>query len=148
MSPEERTPADDEMLAMAYADGELSGSVREEFEARLGREPLLAREVAAQQGLYLLARHAAGPEPMDHEWSRIERSGLQRAGLGLSWTLVVIGSLALCSWAIVEELRSHLPLLPKISIAMLTAGLAGLFLLTLKNRLRTLPYDPYTQVKR
>jgi anti-sigma factor RsiW len=148
MSPEERPPSDDHLLAMAYADGELSGSVRAEFEARLARDAALAREVTAQQRLHVLARQAAGPEPMDHEWNRIERSSVQRSGLGLAWALIVAGSLGLLGWAVSEELRSGLPIVPKISLAMLMAGLAALFLLTLRNRLRTMPYDPYTQVKR
>lgn len=148
MSREDRPPSDDQILAMAYADGELAGSARTEFEVRLARDAALAREVTAQKRLHVLARHAAGPEPMDHEWDRIARSGAQRTGLGLSWALIVIGSLGLSGWAVAEELSSGLPLLPKISIALLVAGLVSLFLLTLRNRLRTIPYDPYTQVKR
>lgn len=148
MSQEDRPPSDDQILAMAYADGELAGSARAEFEARLAGDAALALEVAAQKRLHVLARHAAGPEPMDHEWDRIARSGVQRAGLGLAWTLILIGSLGLLAWAVVEELRSNLSLVPKISIALLLAGLTALFLLTLRNRLRTMPYDPYTQVKR
>ena len=148
MSREDRPPSDDQILAMAYADGELAGAARAEFEARLSRDILLAREVAAQKRLHVLARQAAGPEPMDHEWSRIERSSVHRSGRGLAWTMIVVGSLGILGWSVAEELRSGLPIVPKISIAMLMAGLVVLFLLTLRNRLRTMPFDPYTQVKR
>ena len=148
MSRDDRPPSDDQILAMAYADGELAGTARAEFEARLSRDSALAREVAAQQRLHVLARLAAGPEPMDHEWKRIERSSLHRSGLGLAWTMIAVGSLGLLAWAVAEELRSGLPLVPKISIALLMAGLVALFLITLRNRLRTMPLDPYTQVKR
>jgi len=148
MRLEERPPSDDQILAMAYADGELAGNARAEFEARMSHDAALAREVVAQQRLHVLARHAAGAEPMDHEWDRIERSRLNRSGRGLAWTLIVTGSAGILFWAVVEELRSGLPLVPKISIALLFAGLAALFLITLRNRLRTMPYDPYAQVKR
>ncbi len=148
MRLEERPPSDDQILAMAYADGELAGTARVEFEARMSRDASLAREVVLQQRLHVLARHAAGSEPMDHEWDRIERSRLHRSGRGLAWTMIVAGSAGILAWAVVEELRSGLPLVPKISIALLLAGLAALFLITLRNRLRTMPYDPYSQVKR
>jgi hypothetical protein len=98
--------------------------------------------------LHVLARQAAGPEPMDHEWARIARSPVHRAGLGLAWTSIVIGSLGTLAWAVTEELSSGLPPVAKISITLLVAGLCVLFLLTLRNRLRTIPFDPYNQVKR
>jgi len=148
MSREDRPPSDDQILAMAFADGELEGAARIEFEARLARDPALALEVTAQKRLHLLAREAAGPEPMDHEWKRIESSRAHRSARGLAWTLIATGSFGLAGWAIAEELRSGLPVVPKISIALLLAGLAMLFLITLRNRLRTMPYDPYTQIKR
>jgi hypothetical protein len=148
MNREERLPSDDQILAMAYSDGELSGAALVEFEMRIAREPALACEVTAQKRLHLLARHAAGPEPMDHEWNRIERSAVHRTGLGLAWSLILVGSLGLLGWGVAEELSSGLPLVPKISIALLIAGLGAFFLITLRNRLRTIAYDPYTQVKR
>jgi hypothetical protein len=148
MIREERPPPDDQLLAMAYADGEIAGAARAEFEQRMQREPRLGREVAVQQRLHVLARHAAGPEPMDHEWARIARSHVQRTGVGFAWAAIVAGSVGLLVWGIAEELNSGLPLVPKISIALLSVGLVALFLLTLRNRLRTLPYDPYTEIKR
>jgi hypothetical protein len=148
MIREERPPPDDQLLAMAYADGEIAGAARAEFEQRMQLEPRLGREVAVQQRLHVLARHAAGPEPMDHEWARIARSRVQRTGVGFAWASIVAGSVGLLVWGIAEELSSGLPLLPKISIALLSVGLVALFLLTLRNRLRTLPYDPYTEIKR
>jgi anti-sigma factor RsiW len=151
MSRDERVPSpasNDEVLAMAYADGELSGSARAELEARLAVEPALAREVAAQQRLHLLARHAVGPEPMDHEWKRIARSPVQRVGVRAAWASIVIGALGVVGWAAVQELCSELPPVLKVSLALLAAGLVTMFLLTLRNRLRTLPYDPYDQVQR
>jgi hypothetical protein len=85
---------------------------------------------------------------MDHEWARIARSSVQRTGVGFAWASIVAGSLGLLGWGIAEELRSGLSIVPKVSIALLSIGLVALFLLTLRNRLRTLPYDPYTEIKR
>ena len=148
MSAEERPPTRDQLLAMAFADDELTPQARREFEARLAHEPLLAREVIELQQLEILARHAAGPEPIDHEWSRIARSPAQRFGLKLAWALVVIGGLGLCAWALFELCACELSLLPKLLALALVSGLAILLVLTLRARARTRPFDPYTEIKR
>jgi hypothetical protein len=144
----EREPTSDELLAMAYVDGELDAPARVAFEERLVREPRLAKEVTELRSLELLARHAAGPEPQDHEWNRITRSGAQRVLAPLAWTLIVLGALGLAGWCLWTELTCGLALVPKVGVLALTLGLFLLLALNVRNRLRTLPFDPYTQVKR
>lgn len=148
MSGVEREPTQDELSAMAYVDGELAPPEMRAFESRMQRDAALAREVAELRGLAVLARHAAGPEPMDFEWERIARSSAQRTGVSIAWTLIVVASLGLLAWGVYEELCSSLALAPKILITALIAGLALLLYITAKNRMRTLPFDPYTKVKR
>ena len=94
----EREPSADELLAMAYADGELLGTERAHFEQRLAAEPALAREVAQLKRLEVLARHAAPPEPMDHEWERLARSGGQRGLWSAGWLFFGAGVLGLAAW--------------------------------------------------
>lgn len=146
--PEERAPSRDELLAMAYADGELGPDERRAFESRLAAEPALAREVAELRSLELLARHAAGPEPIDHEWRRIEASPLTRASLALAWTAIGVGALALAGWATLAVARSGLDRTAKLGLAALGLGFAVLLLLALRARLRTRRYDPYREVRR
>jgi anti-sigma factor RsiW len=146
--PEPSEPTKDELLAMAYVDGELSGAERAAFDERLAREPLLAREVAELRSLELLSRHAAPPEPADHEWSRLARSPLSRTLGPLSWALIAIGTLGLGIWSIVRLARAELSLVPKVLALALVAGVVLRLLLALRQRARTLPYDPYTRVKR
>ena len=43
---------------------------------------------------------------------------------------------------------SDMPAIPKILLAGLCGGALVLFLVTLRGRLRTLPYDPYTEIER
>jgi anti-sigma factor RsiW len=148
MNPSEREPTQDELLAMAYADGELADEARRTFEERLQREPALAREVTALEKLDLLARHAVGPEPMDAEWGRLQHEPLQRAALGLGWSLLFVGGLTGAGWLVLALFRSGFSTPLKIVLAALLIGLVLLFLLTLRARRRTLPYDPYTDVKR
>ena len=147
--PPDNAPSQDELLAMAYADGELDEASRLAFEARLSTEPDLAREVAEYQSLAILARGAAPPEPMDYEWQRLAEDPIQRAGNGAGWALVVTGVLGLSGWATVAILRSEqLETLPKMLVLGLMGGMVALFLTTAHARIRTLPFDRYKGVER
>ena len=72
-------PTRDELLAMAFFDGELAPEARAEFEARLADDADLRRQVAELKELDVLARNAAPREPMDHEWAALERDVLGHA---------------------------------------------------------------------
>src|SRR5262245_41563902 len=133
---------------MAYADGELEPSQRSAFELRLAAEPALRREVARFQRLALLARQTSPPEPADHEWAALERELVHRGGRRLGLLLVAVGSAGLGAWGCAALCACGLGLWPKILSIALLAGLLLLFLVALRARLRTLPYDPYSQVKR
>lgn len=141
-------PTRDQLLAMAYADGELEAAARAEFERRLAREPALRSEVAAQQELALLARAAAPKEPLDHEWEALAREPLQRGVLGLGWSLLVAGVVGGVVYAAVGLARSDAPLGLKLVLAALAGGLALLFGAVLRARLRTQHLDPYRKVQR
>jgi anti-sigma factor RsiW len=147
-STSEREPTRDELLAMAYVDGELAPDACRELEARLAREPDLAREVSAQKRLAVLAREVAPPEPADHEWRRIERSRTHRGLFVLAWALIAVGGVGLAVFGEFELVESTANAWLKVLITVLCAGLLLLFGLTLRNRLRTKGLDPYTEVKR
>lgn len=146
--PTEREPSRDELLAMAYADGELDSEARAEIEQRMATEPALAREVAQLQGLEVLARRMAPAEPKDHEWERLRSELLHSTGTTLAWILTVVGALGLALLGLVGLLSSDLAPILKLCLGVLVGGLALLLALTLRARLRTLPYDPYTKVER
>lgn len=142
-------PGREWLQAMAYADGELAGPERAEFEALLATRPDLQREVAQLRRLQALGRQMAGPEPMDFEWRRLEGELVHRAGLGLGFALLLIGAAALivlAGWGIATDPD----LSPSARLAL--GGLLGGFLVLLgvhaRARLRSLPYDPYTEIRR
>jgi anti-sigma factor RsiW len=145
---EDPTPSPDELLAMAYVDGELDAAARTVFEMRLGREPLLAREVAAQRRLEVLARSAAPLEPEDHEWARMARSKGRRFGFLLAWAMIVIGILGVTCLCEVELLQSHAPLSLKVFVTLIVAGGILLLALVARGRVRTRSFDPYLEVRR
>jgi len=141
-------PTRDQLLAMAYADGELEAAARAEFERRLAREPGLRSEVAALQELALLARAAAPREPLDHEWEALAREPLQRGVLGLGWSLLVAGVVGGLVFGALGLAESDAPLGLKLVLAALAGGLALLFGAVLRARLRTQHLDPYRKVQR
>ena len=148
MSAADRHPSRDELLAMAYVDDELDPAERARFEARLADEPRLALRVSEFQRIEVLARQVAPPEPADHEWSRLGAEPARRAGLGLGWGLVVGGTALLIGWSLVQILAPDAPLAARLSVPAIVAGLAILLATRLRDRLRTRPHDPYTEVKR
>ena len=148
MTSREREPTRDELLAMAYADGELAEEARRGFEARLATEPQLLREVAELKKLEVMARRTAPPEPMDFEWRRLEKEAVHAGGTRLAFTLMAVGAVGGSSWITFELMRSEMGAVSKTFLALTLVGLVVRFLLTLRARLRTLPYDPYTEVER
>ncbi len=141
-------PSRDELLAMAYVDGELDENARRDFELRLAAEAPLALEVAELRQLAVLARQVAPPEPMDSEWDRLEKEWLHTGGRSFSLLLTAAGVIGLFLWGVYAAATASFGLVPRVLLVALLVGLAGLFLVTLRARLRTLPYDPYTKVKR
>jgi anti-sigma factor RsiW len=144
----EREPTRDELLAMAWVDGELAGEERESFERRLAEEEALRREVGELQRLALLARASRPCEPMDFEWARLRRDPLQRTAVVLGFALLALGVLGLSVLALVALETAHVPLLVKALGLALAFGLALLGLAALRARLATRRYDPYREVER
>jgi anti-sigma factor RsiW len=141
-------PTRDQLQAMAYVDGELAQAERLTFEALLATRRDLQLEVAQLRKLEVLARSAAAPEPIDHEWKRLQREPLQRGSIGLGFAALGFGALGLTLFAGYSVFTSHLQLLPKQFLGALCVGVLLLFLATLRGRLRTLPFDPYTEIER
>lgn len=147
MAPE-REPTRDELQAMAYADGELPEAERPEFETRLAKNPALGKQVSEYLALAVLARQLAPPEPMDHEWDRLARDPVQRMGFGVGWMLLLAGAFGTGGLIVFKIVGSDMATLEKVLTLALIGGGLSLLLVTLRGRLRTLPYDPYEKVQR
>ena len=141
-------PGRDELLAMAYADGELGADERALFAERLAREPELAREVVRHERLAVLARRLAPPEPMDHEWKRLVRSPVQRAGRFGVWMIAagLSGLAALGLFALFADPDTGLAV--KLLVGLAVAGVALAIGAAFHARARTRAVDPYTEVER
>jgi anti-sigma factor RsiW len=148
VSPQPRAPTPDQLLAMAYADGQLEPGARAAFEQRLAHEPALAAEVTDLRRIALLARALAPPEPQDHEWRRLRADPWHRL-LTRGGTLLLVVGLSLELILLLTGTQDRLG-----AEALLLTGGAGVigFLLLLtaawRWRARNLPYDPYVEVQR
>jgi len=143
-----REPTSDELLAMAYVDGELDPVARAEVEARLADDPHLLREIAELTRLGVLARQITPREPKDFEWKRLESELLHGGGTLLGLIASAVGAVGLLGWLLYELVTCELELLPKSCLVLLVLGLLLVFLLIFRARLRTLPHDPYTEIER
>lgn len=144
----ERPPTADELAAMAYADGELAPAARAAFERRLASDPTLAREVASQRRIAVLARSFAPPEPMDAEWARLARSPSQRTMRGTGFTLLASGAFVLLVYGEWELFMSSAPLAVKLGATAIVVGLTLLGVSAVRARAKTRALDPYEDVQR
>lgn len=150
MHAREEQPTRDELLAMAYADGELDGEERREFELRLVSEPELAEQVREVRALAVLAHQVAPPEPQDAEWDRLERDLLQRLLKRGGYTLfsvAAVASIVLVLLSAFEIEDGVQPLVAGCTVCWV-AGAVALLAATIRWRARTHPHDPYVDVKR
>jgi Flp pilus assembly protein TadB len=148
MTPAERGPTREELLAMAYADGELGPAERREFEQLLGTRADLRQELVRLKRLELLARQAAGSEPVDHEWAALGRDPLHAAGLRLGWTLLIAGGALGAAFALWSLWASGLPLALQLGATAALAGFALLVVTFARARRRTRRSDAFTEVRR
>ena len=85
---------------------------------------------------------------MDHEWDRLARDPVQRMGFGVGWMLLLTGAFGTGGLIVYKIVGSDMATLEKgLTLALIGGGLI-LLLVTLRGRLRTLPYDPYEKVQR
>jgi ferric-dicitrate binding protein FerR (iron transport regulator) len=133
---------------MAYADGELTDEARREFEQSLQTDPELRLEVAELKRLEVLARQFAPKEPLDYEWEQVRAEAVHVAGTGAGWSLAIVGVMGGILWLLFEAARSDFALAFKLCLFSAVGGFFLLLAMTLRGRLRTLPHDPYRDLKR
>ena len=145
-SPE---PSEDELTAMAYADGELSDSARAQAAERLSTDEAFALRVAHYQRLDVATRTATPPEPADTAHAQLAANPTQRITITMGWLSLTLGAIGFYAWLVYEMIQDkEMDALPKTLILGAIAGFLLLLLAVLRNRLRELPHDPYTKIQR
>ncbi len=142
-------PSEEELLAMAYADGEMSPEEAVSFEARMEAEPRLVHRVAEHHALDVLARRITPPEPADRDWAALQLDPLYRGTVGVGWILLIVAtaiSFALAVWAVATN--EGISYIHRGLILSSLLGFTLLFLSVLWRRIRAIPLDPYRHVER
>ena len=143
-----REPSQNELMAMAYADGELTDEARAEFERAMSSDPNLTAEVSELRRLEVLARQCAAKEPLDYEWERIRSEPVHVAGTGVGWTLGTIGVMSGIILLLYMAASSDFAFAFKLCFFSAAGGFFLLLAMTLRVRLMTLRHDPYRDVQR
>ncbi len=147
--PEEPPPGEDELMAMAYADGELSAEEAAAFAARLKGDPALLRLVAEHRALDALARQVGHPEPAEIDWAVLKADPTHRGTTVAGWVLLTASALIGAAVASGSFLLDDTVPFPARALAGAgVLGLALLFSAVLRRRLRAIPLDPYRHVQR
>ncbi len=137
-----------DLLAMAYADGELPPDERLAFEALLVERPELALEVAEFERLAVMARQCVPPEPMDLEWRSLSRDATQRALERGGRLLCGLGAAGLLAWLGLELAASSIAIVGKLALFSCALGALFSWVALARARARTRRLDPYTDVVR
>ena len=147
--PEEPPPGADELMAMAYADGELGAEEAAAFSARLKGDPALLHLVAEHRALDALARQVGHPEPAEIDWAVLKADPTHRGTTVAGWVLLAASALigaAIASGSFLLDDTVPFPARALAGAGVL--GLALLFSAVLRRRLRAIPLDPYRHVQR
>jgi anti-sigma factor RsiW len=139
-------------LISAYLDDELSPSDRREFEERLARGEISAKELEEMRSMRNLTSAARPATFPDETWDRYWDQTYPRLERGLGWILLSIGAVVLLSVGAYHFLASLISddgsWWVRLATGMVAAGLSLLFVSVLRERLFVWKHDPYREVKR
>lgn len=140
------------LLMMKALDGELAGSEHSEFENFLRDEECRQEWQSfrkVKEATVDLKLASPAPEVWDGYW----RGVYNRMERGIAWILVSLGAVVLCAWGALEAVSAlwadaQVPLIVKIAIFTLAAGLFLLFFSVIRERWFTSRHDKYKEVVR
>lgn len=139
-------------LISAYLDDELSPEERREFEERLARGEIPARELEEMRAMRNLTTGARPESFPDETWDRYWDRTFPRMERGVGWIFLSLGAVMLLSIGayhfLVSLFDDSSSLWVRLATAMVAAGLSLLFVSVLRERLFVWKHDPYREVKR
>jgi ferric-dicitrate binding protein FerR (iron transport regulator) len=133
---------------MAALDAEISAAERDELEAALASHPDLSAEWRRFVRLKEVTGTMAAEEPPREIWDGYWQSTYRRSERALAWILVSAGATILVAfgvWHAVQVLLgdTSIPVLVRLGLAALGAGLAILAVSVLREKMFTARRDPY-----
>jgi len=141
------------ILLMGAVDNELNADERKEFERLLADNPAFKKEYQEYVKLKEATKNMKFKNPPAELWDSYWLNVYNRIERGLGWILLSIGCIILLTFAGYHFFRvivfeANLPLIIKISIFSVIAGLAVLLVSIVRERIFIYKSDPYKEIKR
>jgi len=141
------------ILLMGAVDGELNSEEWGEFERLIADKPEFKKEYEEFKKLKEATKDMKFKNPPAEIWDSYWLNVYNRIERGLGWILLSIGCIILLTFAGYHFFKAlifdaNLPLIIKISIFSVIAGLAILLVSIVRERLFTYKSDPYKEIKR
>ena len=145
-------PERDAPLLSAYVDGELEPEDAVRVEAWLAASAEAREEVRRLRELKHLTSALQLREPPPEAWEAFWTDFWNRGERGLGWTLLVLGALIVGGYALLRLvaaiLAATLPVIVRLGIFALGAGLVVLLVSVLRERIYARKHTRYKDVKR
>jgi anti-sigma factor RsiW len=145
-------PEPDGPLLSAYVDGELDAEYRDLVEQWLAEDPRARREVDRLVQLKAFTDHLVLREAPAEAWDEFPRRVTTRCGLGLGWTLLLVGIAVVGGYLLLRLgaaiLTAAIPLVVRLGVVAGAAGLLVLLVSALRQRLFARRCDRYDDVRR
>jgi len=141
------------ILLMGAVDGELNSEEWGEFERLIADRPEFKKEYEEFKKLKEATKDMKFKNPPAEIWDSYWLNVYNRIERGLGWILLSIGCIILLTFAGYHFFKAlifdaNLPLIIKISIFSVIAGVAILLVSIVRERLFTYKSDPYKEIKR
>ena len=145
-------PRKEAHLLSGFVDGELDPADEERVRAHLEGDAAARRQVEELQRLNKVTGHLRLKPAPDEEWEGFWDRVYNRAERSLGWLLLTLGAVVLGAYVLVQVVvavvSAVLPLLVKLAIFVLGAGLILLLLSVVRERWHARRHTRYKDVKR
>jgi anaerobic C4-dicarboxylate transporter len=140
-------------LSERFIRDELTPSEKEELESILKDNPELEKELSEQKRIKEALKKMQLKNPSKEVWDSYWLKTFNKAERKFAWLLFLAGAVVVISYAVIEALDKFIsetgtPLLFKIGIAALTAGMVLLLISVVREKFSTYKKDPYKEIER
>ncbi len=144
------SPPDPQDQLSALIDGTLPDEQARRLRAQIAEDPKLLKKYEQLNLLREQLRLSLPPpEVSEQEWDAIALRIVSRGSLGLGWTLLGPGAMALFVGTVVAFfLDQGIPLWERLCVGAVMAGLTFLLMAAIADRLRAMRSERYDRVNR
>ncbi len=140
-------------MLSAYVDGELEPAEEARIRAHLEENEESRREVEQLRRLKNMTGQLRLKEPPPEIWETFWDSVYNRAERSLGWILLTVGAAGLGAWGLVQLVTAlaaatTIPLLLKVGIFVLAAGILVLLVSVIRERIYRRSRTRYKDVRR